>query len=92
LLYLYLMQHTSKTRNLILIASILPIAFVANVMRVILLVLITYHLGDEAGQGFLHGFAGILLFVFGLLFLFLLDAILGLFLKDKISLHPKTVS
>jgi len=58
-------------------------------MRVILLVLITYHLGDEAGQGFLHGFAGILLFVIGLLFLFLLDAILGLFLKDKLSPRPK---
>jgi exosortase B len=89
LLYLYLMRHTSTTRNLILIASILPIAFFANVMRVILLVLITYHLGDEAGQGFLHGFAGILLFVIGLLFLFLLDAFLGLFLKDKISPRSK---
>ncbi len=31
---------------------------------------------------------GILLFVIGLLFLFLLDAILGLFLKDQIS--PRT--
>jgi exosortase B len=91
LLYLYLMRHTSTTRNLILIASILPIAFFANVMRVILLVLITYHLGDEAGQGFLHGFAGILLFVIGLLFLFLLDAVLGPFLKDKVSPGPKAV-
>jgi hypothetical protein len=27
------------------------------------LCLVTYHLGDEAGQGFLHGFAGIVLFV-----------------------------
>jgi exosortase len=91
LLYLYLMRHTSTTRNLLLIASILPIAFISNVMRVMLLVLITYYLGDEAGQGFLHGFAGILLFVIGLLFLFLVDAFLGLFLKDKISSRPKAV-
>ena len=41
-----------------MLASILPIAFVANIVRVIVLVLITYHLGDEAGQGFLHGTAG----------------------------------
>lgn len=77
LLYLYLMQHTSWTRNGILIASILPIAFAANVLRVIVLVLVTYYLGDEAGQGFLHGFAGIALFVIALLMLFALDGLLG---------------
>jgi exosortase/archaeosortase family protein len=61
------------------------------VVRVMVLILVTYHLGDEAGQGFLHGFAGIMLFIVGLLFLFLLDAILGLFLKDKISPRPKAI-
>jgi exosortase B len=83
LLYLHLMQRTSATRNLILIASILPIAFTANVIRVVILVLVTYYFGDEAGQGFVHGFAGILLFVVGLLFLFALDALLGFVFPDK---------
>lgn len=83
LLYLYLMRRTSPARNLILIASILPIAFAANVVRVMILVLVTYHFGDEAGQGFVHDFAGILLFVVGLLFLFALDGLLGLFFPDK---------
>jgi exosortase B len=83
LLYLYLMQQTSKLRNLIIIAAIIPIAFAANVVRVMVLILVTYHLGDEAGQGFLHGFAGIMLFIIGLLFLFLLDGILGFFLPDR---------
>ncbi len=82
LLYLYLMQHGSWTRNALLIASILPIAFVANILRVMVLVLVTYHLGDEAGQGFLHGFAGILLFVIALLFLFALDGALGYVFKS----------
>lgn len=82
LLYLYLMQRTSVARNLIIMAAILPIAFVANVVRVIVLVLVTYHLGDEAGQGFLHGFAGIMLFVIGLLFLFALDWALGFIFPD----------
>lgn len=83
LLYLYLMQHGSWLRNGLLIACILPIAFVANIMRVMILVLVTYHLGDEAGQGFLHDFAGILLFVVALLFLFALDGALGFFFKPR---------
>lgn len=83
LLYLYLMQRTSITRNLIIMAAILPIAFAANVVRVMVLVLVTYHLGDEAGQGFLHGFAGIMLFVIGLMFLFVLDWLLGFIFPDR---------
>ncbi len=83
LLYLYLMQHTSRARNLIIMAAIIPIAFTANVIRVMVLILITYHMGDEAGQGFLHGFAGIMLFVIGLLFLFLLDWVLGFLFPDR---------
>ncbi len=81
LLYLYLMEHKSWLRNGLIIASILPVAFFANVMRVMVLVLVTYYLGDEAGQGFLHGFAGILLFVIALLLLFALDWVLGFFFK-----------
>jgi exosortase B len=83
LLYLYLMQHMSRTRNLIIMSAIIPIAFSANVVRVMVLILVTYHLGDEAGQGFLHGFAGVMLFVLGLLFLFALDGILGLIFPDR---------
>jgi len=83
LLYLYLMQHTSVARNVVIMAAILPIAFAANIVRVMVLVLVTYHLGDEAGQGFLHGFAGILLFVIGLLFLFVRDWVLGFIFPDR---------
>ncbi|MBW8370380.1 MAG: exosortase B [Thiobacillus sp.] len=83
LLYLYLMQRTSVARNLIIMAAILPIAFAANIVRVMVLVLVTYHLGDEAGQGFLHGFAGIMLFVIGLLFVFVLDWVLGFIFPDR---------
>lgn len=78
LLYLYLMNHTSIVRNALLAALIIPIALVSNLVRVIFLVLVTYHLGDEAGQGFLHGFAGMVLFVAALICLFLFDSILGL--------------
>jgi exosortase B len=77
LLYLYLMQYRSWVRNGVIIASLLPIAFVANVVRVIVLVLVTYHFGDEAGQGFLHKFASLLLFAVSLLSVFVLDGVLG---------------
>jgi exosortase B len=78
LLYLYLAQHKSWWRNSIIIASILPIAFLANVVRVMTLILVTYYLGDEAGQGFIHGAAGILLFVVALTGLLVLDGLIGL--------------
>lgn len=86
-LYLYLMGHRSVYRNLLLAASILPIAFLLNVVRVVALVLITYHLGDEAGQGFLHGFTGIVLFAAGLGLLFLLDALIGRLWPDPSPTH-----
>ncbi|MET5012202.1 archaeosortase/exosortase family protein, partial [Burkholderia pseudomallei] len=57
LLYMKVMRYQSKARNVLLAVMIVPISFVSNVARVLVLVLITYHLGDEAGQGFAHGFA-----------------------------------
>jgi hypothetical protein len=39
-------------------------------------VLITYHFGDAAGQGFLHGAAGIVLMLVALSAFFALDALL----------------
>ena len=67
LLYLNLIRHDSFARNLTLVILIVPISFTANVIRVMVLTLITYHFGDEAGQGFLHGFAGMVLFLSALL-------------------------
>lgn len=77
LLYLYLMNYRSVLRNGLLLAAILPIAVFANLVRVVFLVLLTYHFGDDAGQGFLHDFAGLFLFVIALLLLFGFDRLLG---------------
>jgi exosortase B len=74
ILYLYLARHSSWIHNGLIIASILPIAFAANVIRVLVLVVITYHLGDAAGQGFLHGAAGIVLVMAALAVLLVLDS------------------
>jgi exosortase/archaeosortase family protein len=77
-LYLNLVRARSLLRNIALPILIVPISFVANVGRVVVLALITYYLGDEAGQGFLHGFAGIVLFLFGLSLMMLTDWVLRL--------------
>jgi exosortase B len=75
-LYMYLMHRPSKAHNLLMFLSIVPIAFAANIVRVITLVLVTYFLGDEAGQGFLHGAAGVLVLLVAVLLFSFLDAAL----------------
>lgn len=86
-LFMYMTARASVLHNAIMLASILPIAFAANIVRVIALVLVTYHLGDEAGQGFLHGAAGIVLMIVALLILFFLDAVLARLIKHRSESH-----
>ncbi|AGX87457.1 exosortase B [Candidatus Symbiobacter mobilis] len=74
LLYLNLVRRDSLFRNVTLAILIVPISFAANVIRVTTLCLITYHFGDEAGQGFLHGFAGMVLFLSALLLIVGIDS------------------
>ena len=75
LLYLNLVRHESLVRNVTLAILIVPISFAANVIRVMALTLITYHFGDAAGQGFLHWFAGMVLFLTALLLIIGVDSV-----------------
>jgi exosortase B len=59
LLYVHLAGHASRVHNLALLLSILPIAFLANIIRVTVLVLVTYYGGESRGQAF-HDHAGVL--------------------------------
>jgi len=77
LLYMNLMNYKSKARNIFLATMIVPISFVSNVSRVIVLVLITYYFGDEAGQGFAHGFAGMVLFSVALVLTYGVDRLIA---------------
>ena len=77
LLYLNLMRYTSVLRNVILAVLTVPIAFLANTIRVVTLTLITFHFGDEAGQGFAHGFAGMVLFMAALVLILVADTLIG---------------
>jgi exosortase B len=83
LLYMNLMGHASVKRNVALALLIVPISFVSNVIRVLILILVTYYLGDAAGQGFLHGFAGMTLFLSALILIIGVDTLLGKFIKTE---------
>lgn len=76
-LFIHIMGRKSRLHTALLILSIVPIAFAANIVRVITLVLVTFHFGDAAGQGFLHGAAGIVLMLVALLAFFALDWVLS---------------
>ena len=58
-------------------ASLLPIAIFANLIRVTILVLITWFFGYDAGQSFLHEASGLLMFALALLSVFTLDHLLS---------------
>lgn len=82
-LFMYVMRRPGWLHNAVMLISILPIAFMANIVRVASLVLVTYKFGDEAGQGFLHGAAGMLLFLVALVMFFALDSLLGVLLPSR---------
>jgi exosortase/archaeosortase family protein len=80
------MRHSSVVRNVVLALLIVPISFAANVIRVVVLALVTYHMGDAAGQGFLHDFSGIVLFLSALMLIISLDSLL----RFGVSAAPST--
>ncbi|WP_191252608.1 exosortase [Kordiimonas sediminis] len=89
--YIYLVKPERLIHTLLLVSLIIPAAIAANFLRVLFLVLITYYFGDEAGQGFLHDFSGLVMFLSALMVFLMIDQILvrgGVWLKKKKS-HEK---
>lgn len=83
LFYLHITRHESWWRNTLLAILIIPVSLTANTIRVLSLCLITYHFGGDAGQGFLHDFAGLVLFVSALVLIMALDALIQFFLNRR---------
>lgn len=73
LFYVYVRHNAHWKYALLLMLIIVPVAVAANFIRVLLLILITYHFGEAAAQGFIHNFAGITMFMIALLLIFLVD-------------------
>lgn len=76
LFYVYIRHQADLRYGLLLVLLILPIAIFANLIRVMILILLTYHVGEAAAQGFLHNFAGLTMFAVALLTIFGIDSVL----------------
>jgi exosortase B len=81
-LYVYVAGHPARLLNIALLCAAIPIAFLANVIRVAALVLITYYFGDEAGASF-HDIAGYVEIVLAFGAFFALDALLSRLIAGK---------
>jgi exosortase B len=81
LFYIYMVRRASWAYTFILLALIVPFAILVNIVRVVVLIMITYHFGNEAAQGFLHGTTGMVLFGLALLLIFGADMLLSRFLR-----------
>lgn len=77
LFYIYVLRGAEWRYALLLAALIVPVAVMANMVRISLLVLLTWGYGDAVAQGFLHFTAGFLLFALALLLIFGLDWLLS---------------
>lgn len=90
LFYIY-MRHQAEWRYaLFLVLFILPVALIANFFRVLILILLTFHAGEAAAQGFLHNFAGVAMFAIALVTIFALDSVLKPFF-DRITGSARSV-
>lgn len=75
--YAYAFRWNSKLRSALLLLSIVPITVLANFIRVLTLVLMTYYGGVDLIEGAVHDLTGIGLFVIALALLFVFDSVLG---------------
>src|SRR6185436_4168836 len=75
LVYAHVTPPRSGARMIALLAAVVPIALVANIVRVTALVLLAYHFGEDVAQGFLHTFAGLLVFIVATWLLVTVDAV-----------------
>jgi len=87
LFYIYVRHNANWRYALLLMLAIVPVAILANFLRVIVLIMITYYLGDEAAQGFLHGFSGLTMFLFSVLGIFAVDAVAAP-LRSRLGREP----
>lgn len=77
LFYIYLLRGSSVRYSILLTLFVVPIAVIGNILRVMILILLTYFFGDQVAQGFAHDLAGVFLFAVDLLLVFGVDSLLS---------------
>jgi len=75
LFYVYVRHNANWRYAMLLMLAIVPVAILANFIRVLALIMITFYMGDQAAQGFLHTFSGITMFLFSVLGIFAVDGL-----------------
>ncbi len=75
LFYVYVSHSNERGYMALLTAFAIPVAIFSNFVRVLILVLLTYHGGEAAAAGFLHNFAGLTTFAIALVTIYLLDQV-----------------
>jgi EpsI family protein len=91
LLYGHL-RGASASRMAILALAVLPIAIVANVLRVLVLALVATHAGPDATQGWIHEVLGLAVFVVALLLLLAFDRLLKTEVRPRSDLEVRSRS
>jgi exosortase len=76
LIYVHLVRPSDRWHALLLLAAIIPIALAANLIRVLILVLLTYHVSDGVAQSFAHDAAGLLTFLLSMAGMLSVDGML----------------
>jgi exosortase len=76
LIYVHLVRPAGRFHGLLLLAAIIPIALAANLIRVLILVLLTYHVSDGVAQSFAHDVAGLSTFLLSMAGMLAVDGML----------------
>ena len=83
LFYVYIRHRSDVISFLTVAALVIPVAVFSNFVRVVTLILVTYYFGEAAGQGFIHDFAGLTVFLVALLAIFGVDALFSSFRERR---------
>ncbi|OYW46174.1 MAG: hypothetical protein B7Z33_09250 [Sphingomonadales bacterium 12-68-11] len=81
--YIYVRHANDLRFALLLLLFVLPVAVAANFIRVLILILLTYHAGEATAQSFIHDLAGLTMFALGLALIFLVDQGLSYFRERR---------
>ena len=81
--YVYVIKG-ALLKKFILVASIIPLALLGNLIRVVTLCLLTFHAGEKVAQGFFHYFSGGVIFVVMIVGLLVLEFILEKYENKKV--------
>ena len=83
LLFVHLTRPARRAHSVLLLLAIIPVALLANLLRVIVLILLTYHFGDAVAQGFAHDVAGLATFALSLFGMLAVDRLLATIYRTR---------